>query len=163
MPVLPGYDGADQKRRGAAAKPPRLGYPLLVKAARRRRRQGHARRRPSAGTWPALLAAARREARAAFGDDRVYPGALLDGARHVEVQLLADSHGDCVHLGERDCSLQRRHQKVIEEAPSPAVDAELRARSGEAALRRAPGGRLRRTPARPSSCSTPTASSVSWR
>ena len=80
------------------------------------------------------IAAARREAVAAFGDDRVFLERRLEGCRHVEVQLLVDSVGNGVHLGERDCSLQRRHQKILEESPSPAVDPELRARLGEAAL-----------------------------
>ena len=80
------------------------------------------------------LEAAQREAAAAFGDDRVLVERYLDRTRHVEVQVLADRHGACVHLGERECSLQRRHQKVVEEAPSPAVDGALRAQMGEAAV-----------------------------
>ena len=76
---------------------------------------------------PDALAAARREAPAAFGDDRLILERLVEGARHVEIQVLFDAHGTGVHLGERDCSIQRRHQKVLEETPSPAVDAALRA------------------------------------
>src|SRR5207247_6798266 len=83
---------------------------------------------------PQALAGARREAAAAFGDDRVFLERQLGGARHVEVQILCDAHRGAVHLGERDCSLQRRHQKIIEESPSPAVDAELRSELGAAAL-----------------------------
>ena len=80
------------------------------------------------------LAAARREATAAFGDDRLILERFLEGPRHVEIQVLFDAHGNGVHLGERDCSIQRRHQKVLEETPSPAVDPALRERLGEAAL-----------------------------
>ena len=108
------------------------------------------------------VARARREAAAAFGDDRLILERYLERPRHVEVQILADAHGNAVHLGERECSLQRRHQKVIEEAPSPAVNPELRARLGDAALRW-PRGRLRRRRAPPSSCWPPTASSSSSR
>ena len=93
------------------------------------------------GELPEALGAARREALAAFGDDRLLVERYVERARHVEVQVLADAHGNVVHLGERECSLQRRHQKVIEEAPSPVVDEALRARMGEAAcaLARAAG------------------------
>src|SRR4029079_16081975 len=82
----------------------------------------------------AARASARREAQAAFGDDRLILERLVEGARHVEIQVLFDAHGLGVHLGERDCSLQRRHQKVLEETPTPVVDAALRARLGAAAL-----------------------------
>ena len=84
---------------------------------------------------PPELAAARREASAAFGDDRLILERLVEGARHVEIQVLFDRHGNGVHLGERDCSIQRRHQKVLEEAGSPGVDAAIRERMGDAALR----------------------------
>ena len=111
----------------------------------------------------AALAGARREAAASFGDERLILERYLAGPRHVEVQVLFDAYGAGVHLGERDCSLQRRHQKVLEESPSPAVDEPLRQQLGQAALTLA--GRLSAI-ARPgpaSSCSTTTASSISSR
>ena len=80
------------------------------------------------------LESARREAASGFGDDRVFCERYVERPRHVEIQLLADSHGTAVHLGERDCSVQRRHQKILEESPSPAVAPELRAEMGEAAV-----------------------------
>ncbi len=99
------------------------------------------------------LPAARREAAAAFGDGTLYVERLIERPRHVEIQIFADAHGNVVHLFERECSLQRRHQKVIEESPSPALTPALRARMGEAAVargarRRLPQCRHRRVPAR---------------
>jgi propionyl-CoA carboxylase alpha chain len=111
-----------------------VGYPLLVKAAAGGGGKGM---RIVAGpdALDEAVAAARREAAAAFGDDRVFLEHYLPAARHVEIQILGDGHGNLVHLGERECSIQRRHQKIVEESPSPAVDAPLREAMGEAALR----------------------------
>jgi propionyl-CoA carboxylase alpha chain len=111
-----------------------IGYPLLVKAAAGGGGKGM-RVVESAGDLPEAIAAARREAASGFGDDRVFLERYIARARHVEIQILGDTHGGLVHLGERECSIQRRHQKIVEESPSPVVDADLRAAMGDAALR----------------------------
>jgi acetyl-CoA/propionyl-CoA carboxylase biotin carboxyl carrier protein len=133
VPTLPGYDGDDQSDAALAAAADVIGYPVLVKPAAGGGGKGMREVR-DAGRLADSLAAARREAIAAFGDDRLILERLVEGGRHVEIQVLFDAHGDGIHLGERDCSLQRRHQKVLEESPSPAVDGALRARLGTAAL-----------------------------
>ncbi|MEX1148352.1 MAG: acetyl-CoA carboxylase biotin carboxylase subunit [Sphingomonadales bacterium] len=130
IPVVPGSDGAvtdpDEAIRTAAS----IGYPVLVKASSGGGGRGMKVVR-SESELAAALSSARSEAKAAFGDDVVYMEKYLGHPRHIEFQILADSHGNVVHLGERDCSLQRRHQKVLEEAPSPALNATERARMGE--------------------------------
>ena len=131
VPVVPGAelgDGADP-----AAEAERVGFPLLVKASAGGGGKGM---RPvhDAGDLEGAVEGARREAAAAFGDDTVFVERLLERPRHIEIQLLADAHGNTVSLGERECSIQRRHQKVVEEAPSPAVDEDLRSRLGAAAV-----------------------------
>jgi len=133
IPVLAGYDEPDQSDDALIAAATEVGFPLLVKPAAGGGGKGmRTVRGPEA--LPDAIAAARREAEAAFGDDRLILERLVVGARHVEIQVLFDGHGTGIHLGERDCSIQRRHQKILEETPSPAVDAALRARLGEAAL-----------------------------
>jgi acetyl-CoA/propionyl-CoA carboxylase biotin carboxyl carrier protein len=123
VPVVP--SGADGGGAG--------GFPLVVKAVAGGGGKGMRVVR-SADELEDATASAQREARAAFGDDRVIVERYLERPRHIEIQVLADAHGAVVHLGERECSLQRRHQKVVEEAPSPVVDAALRARMGDAAV-----------------------------
>ncbi|MEO8229543.1 MAG: biotin carboxylase N-terminal domain-containing protein [Chloroflexota bacterium] len=133
IPVVPGYDGPDQTDAALTRAAAAIGVPLIVKPAAGGGGKGMRVVRDLAGL-DERLAAARREATAAFGDDRLILERYLEGPRHVEIQLLFDEHGHGVHLGERDCSLQRRHQKVLEETPSPAVAGLLRARLGSAAL-----------------------------
>ncbi len=133
VPVPAGYDDPDQSDAALLAAAERIGFPLLVKPAAGGGGKGMRTVR-EAGALAPSIAAARREAQSAFGDDRLILERLVEGARHVEIQVLFDALGNGVHLGERDCSVQRRHQKVLEEAPSPAVDAALRKRMGDAAL-----------------------------
>jgi len=134
VPVLPGYDGRGQSDAVLTREARRIGYPVLIKPSAGGGGKGmHVVR--AAAELRAALARARREAAAAFGDERLILERYAEHPRHVEIQLLLDRYGAGVHLGERDCSLQRRHQKVIEEAPAPGVDPRLRERMGEAALR----------------------------
>ncbi len=133
VPVAPGTDyGLSDEELIAAAE--RLGYPLLIKPAHGGGGKGM-RIVESPQEMPRALAIARRESKAVFGDDILYLEKIVEGARHIEFQILADSFGNVIHLGERECSIQRRHQKLIEEAPSKALDEELRRRMGEAAIK----------------------------
>ncbi len=127
VPVLPGYAGADQDDAALEAAAKDIGFPVIVKPAAGGGGKGMAVVREP-GELPGALASARRVAKSAFGDARLLLERYLTAPRHVEVQLLADAHGNVIHLGERDCSLQRRHQKILEETPSPAVDDALRER-----------------------------------
>jgi 3-methylcrotonyl-CoA carboxylase alpha subunit len=138
VPTVPGYDGAAQDDATLTTEADRIGYPLLVKPSAGGGGKGMRVVR-SAGELAESLAAARREAQRSFADDRLILERYLAGSRHVEIQILFDAHGNGVHLGERDCSTQRRNQKVVEEAPAPSVTPELRGRMGEAALRVAGG------------------------
>ena len=132
VPVIPGSDGPVKDERDARAVAEEIGYPVLIKAA-----SGGGGRGMKAAASPdelgAALEMAAREARAAFGDGAVYLEKYMSGPRHIEVQILADGEGNVVHLGERDCSLQRRYQKVVEEAPSPALNDTRREGSGRIA------------------------------
>jgi acetyl-CoA carboxylase biotin carboxylase subunit len=132
VPVVPGTE-PDLSDEALVAEGDRIGYPLLVKAAAGGGGKGMRRVYDREQLLDAVRAA-RSEARASFGDDRVYLERLLEGSRHIEVQVLADQFGNIIHLGERECSIQRRHQKLIEEAPSPAVSEKLRATLGALAV-----------------------------
>jgi acetyl-CoA carboxylase biotin carboxylase subunit len=136
VPVVPGTTEplADAKEGAKLAK--KFGYPILLKAAAGGGGKGM-RVVAAASELPNALDAARREAKSAFGDDAVYLEKFITRPRHVEIQILGDSHGTMLSLGERECSVQRRHQKMIEEAPSVAVSPELRAKMGQAAVRAA--------------------------
>ncbi|GAB5467205.1 MAG: acetyl-CoA carboxylase biotin carboxylase subunit [Rhodospirillales bacterium] len=133
LPVVPGSDGAVDSEEVARAVAEDIGFPLLIKAAAGGGGRGMKIAR-DASELAAALAMARNEARAAFGNDQVYMERYLGAPRHIEIQILADGQGNVVHLGERDCSLQRRHQKVFEEAPSPALNATERAAIGDTAV-----------------------------
>ena len=133
VPVVPGETPADQGDETLAAAARRIGFPVLLKPSAGGGGIGMKVVRDPAGL-AAAAAQARREAMAAFGDDTMYVERLVERPRHVEFQILADSHGGIVHLFERECSVQRRHQKVIEESPSPALVPALRRRMGEAAI-----------------------------
>ena len=133
VPCIPGYQGEDQGAEHLAAEAERIGYPVMIKATAGGGGRGMRLVR-EAGAFADLLRSAQSEAKNAFGDATVILERAIVEPRHIEIQVFADRHGNAVHLGERDCSVQRRHQKLIEEAPSPAVDAALRARMGEAAV-----------------------------
>jgi len=133
VPVLPGYHGADQHPDFLRDQASQVGFPLLIKAASGGGGKGM-RRVDQLADFDAALAAVKREASAAFGDDHVLLERYLPRARHVEVQVFADTLGNAIYLGDRDCSLQRRHQKVIEEAPAPDISPALRRAMGEAAV-----------------------------
>lgn len=137
VPVVPGTeDVGNLNDDELLAIAPKIGFPLLIKATAGGGGKGMREVR-SLEEMPELLKSARREAKSAFGDGNVYLEKLVTGARHIEIQVLADSHGNVIHLGERDCSIQRRHQKLVEEAPSPIMDEELRQKMGAVAVKAA--------------------------
>ncbi len=133
VPLVPGYHGADQDPALLAREADRIGYPVLIKASAGGGGKGMKVVR-AAEDFAEALGSAQREARSAFGDDRVLVEKYLTRPRHIEVQVFADAQGDAVYLHERDCSIQRRHQKVVEEAPAPGLTPERRAAMGKAAV-----------------------------
>ncbi len=136
VPVVPGYHGERQEPAFLKQKADEIGYPVLIKAVAGGGGKGM-RRVDKHADFDAALEAAQREAKSSFGDARVLIEKYVSAPRHIELQVFADAHGNAIHLNERDCSLQRRHQKVIEEAPAPGMSAELRAAMGEAAVKAA--------------------------
>jgi acetyl-CoA carboxylase biotin carboxylase subunit len=139
VPTIPGSEGLVPDEKAACRIAAGIGYPVLIKAAAggggRGMRVAHSEIALRGG-----FAAAKAEASSAFGDDTVYIEKYIERPRHVEIQIIADSHGNVVHLGERDCSIQRRHQKLVEESPSPVVTPELRKKMGDAAIKFAKAG-----------------------
>jgi 3-methylcrotonyl-CoA carboxylase alpha subunit len=136
VPVTPGYLGEDQDPKRLKKEAGAIGYPVLIKAVAGGGGKGM-RRVNAAGEFAEMLTSCKREAAASFGDDRVLIEKYVERPRHIEVQVFGDTHGNVVHLFERDCSLQRRHQKVIEEAPAPGMDEATRAAVCEAAVKAA--------------------------
>jgi geranyl-CoA carboxylase alpha subunit len=133
VPCVPGYQGADRSDAAMVAEAGKIGFPVMIKAVAGGGGRGM-RLVADAAAFPDALRSARSEAKAAFGDGRVILERAIVHPRHIEIQVFGDAHGNAIHLGERDCSVQRRHQKLIEEAPSPAVTPELRARMGAIAV-----------------------------
>jgi len=136
VPCVPGTDGPIDNQREAIKEAQRIGFPVIVKAVAGGGGKGM-RIVHNAASFPKEFESARSEAEKAFGDGRVYIEKYIEQPRHIEFQLLGDEHGKVIHLGERDCSVQRRHQKLIEESPSPFLTADLRKKMGKAAVRAA--------------------------
>ncbi|KAG5851493.1 hypothetical protein ANANG_G00094010 [Anguilla anguilla] len=136
VPIIEGYHGEDQSDERLQAEAARIGYPVMIKAVRGGGGKGM-RIAPSEADFHEQLESARREARKSFNDDVMLVEKFVENPRHVEVQVFGDQHGNAVYLFERDCSVQRRHQKIIEEAPGPGISPEVRRKLGEAAVRAA--------------------------
>ena len=136
VPVIPGYHGPKQDTSSLIKEGKKIGFPLLVKAAAGGGGKGM-RIVHSENTLAESIEGAKRESKSSFGDDTVFLEKYLDKPRHIEFQILADEHGKTIHLFERECSIQRRHQKIIEEAPSPVVTSKLRKKMGDAAVKAA--------------------------
>lgn len=134
IPVVPGYDGEDESESHFLKEARRIGFPVMIKASAGGGGRGM-RKVAAEAEFVAELRAAANEAKKAFGEGRLILERAVERPRHVEIQIFADMHGNVVHLGERDCSVQRRHQKVLEEAPSPVVDTKLRAEMGATAVK----------------------------
>ena len=133
VPLVPGYHGADQDPSLLRREADRIGYPVLIKASAGGGGKGM-RVVESGADFDAALASCQREARNSFGDDAVLIEKYVQRPRHIEIPVFGDSHGEVVHLFERDCSVQRRHQKVLEESPAPGLTEDLRQRMGAAAV-----------------------------
>ncbi len=133
VPLVPGYHGADNDVALLKSEADRMGYPVLIKASAGGGGKGM-RRVDHAADFEAALASCQREAQASFGDAHVLVERYVTRPRHIEIQVFADAHGQCIHLGERDCSVQRRHQKVLEESPAPGLSPARRAEMGAAAI-----------------------------
>jgi acetyl-CoA carboxylase biotin carboxylase subunit len=136
VPTIPGYDGEDQSPEVLSREALRIGFPVLLKASAGGGGKGM-RVVEAEVELTGAIESAKNEGRKSFGDDRLIVEKYLKKPRHIEFQVFGDSHGHMIHLGERECSIQRRHQKIIEESPSPALTPELRARMGEAAIKAA--------------------------
>src|SRR5262249_16834265 len=134
VPTVPGYNGTSQSDAALMSEAQHIGFPLLIKASAGGGGKGM-RSVYNAEGFLEQLAGARREALAAFGDETVFLERLIQKPRHIEIQILGDQYGHLIHLGERECSIQRRHQKILEESPSVALTAELREDMGAAAVR----------------------------
>ncbi len=162
VPTVPGSEGGVDDAAEALKLAGEIGFPIMIKASAGGGGKGM-RIAPDPESFEKLFRQARNEAGAAFGDPEVYLEKLVTHPRHVEFQIFGDKHGRVVHLGERDCTIQRRHQKLIEEAPSPALTPALREAMGEAAVRAATDHSSTWAPERWSSCWTRTDSSTSSR